>query len=135
MMKSASVSIPRKLSNWPAKLDPKRSSTSADERTTVSAPVLAFKSFQAASSGSDGASCGEFANVNPDAQPSDGLAMASAVRLALSAAGTAGPGTVRHDPVPGEPGGTANALAPRASTASAAALPGARPQARRGYQA
>src|SRR5580698_8017978 len=53
--------------------------------------------FQAASSGSNGAFW--LARVKPAAQPRDGLAIATAVRLALAPAAMAGPGTVRHPPV------------------------------------
>ena len=49
--KSVSFSRPRKLSNWPAKLDPKRSSTSADERTTHGEPLSSRSDCHAARSG------------------------------------------------------------------------------------
>src|SRR5262245_35504139 len=53
--KSCSLPTPRKLSNWPAKLESARSSTSAEERTTASL---------AASSGSS--TCGVIApSINP----------------------------------------------------------------------
>jgi len=50
--KSTSPSRPRKVSNWPAKLDPARSSINAEERTTMSAPVSVTSARRASRSGS-----------------------------------------------------------------------------------
>jgi hypothetical protein len=50
--KAVSSAIPRKLSNWPAKFAPLRSSIRAEERTAEGAPLSARCARQAASSGS-----------------------------------------------------------------------------------
>ena len=79
--------------------------------------------FQEASNGSNGALW--LAMVKPAAHPSDGPAMASAVRFALAPAATAGPGTVRHPPlatVAALADGAVNAAAPTASAVATAPI-------------
>jgi len=88
-----------------------------DSEPTAQASVADAAASPSSRNGANGAFA--LAIVKPDAQPRDGLAMASAVRFALAPAATAGPGTVRHPVVAAPAGGTVNAVTPAAIAVAA----------------